>query len=248
MQKWRVRRLLKARAHFPLIWIVPIDTPVLEYAEILLGKGGGETDKQVYRFQDHGGRDVAMRFDLTVPFARFMAEHLDELYLPFRRYHIAKVWRGENTQRGRYREFMQCDFDIVGTESVSADVDIVLTAVQAMQALDVGNFTIHINHRALFNQFLANLGVQNEATEILRIVDKREKIGEDATKDALLALIDASSVDAILLFIQKENSFTATLEKCDRLTVASRNNPDKFKIAAYYWDIEHTNKTDNGKL
>jgi len=83
----------------------------------LLGKGGGETDKQVYRFLDHGDRDVAMRFDLTVPFARFMAEHVDELYLPFRRYHIAKVWRGENTQRGRYREFMQCDFDIVGTDS-----------------------------------------------------------------------------------------------------------------------------------
>ena len=93
---------------------VPIDTPALEYAEVLLGKGGGETDKQVYRFQDKGGRDVALRFDLTVPFARFMAEHVDELYLPFRRYHMAKVWRGENTQRGRYREFMQCDFDIVG--------------------------------------------------------------------------------------------------------------------------------------
>src|SRR5512145_1723961 len=80
---------------------VPIDTPVLEYAEILLGKAGGETEKQVYRFSDNGGRDVAMRFDLTVPLARFMAEHVGELYLPFRRYHIAKVWRGENTQRGR---------------------------------------------------------------------------------------------------------------------------------------------------
>ncbi|HOX17977.1 MAG TPA: ATP phosphoribosyltransferase regulatory subunit, partial [Spirochaetales bacterium] len=84
---------------FRLSGFVPIDTPVLEYAEVLLGKAGGETEKQVYRFTDHGGRDVAMRFDLTVPFARFMAEHASELYLPFKRYHVAKVWRGENTQR-----------------------------------------------------------------------------------------------------------------------------------------------------
>ena len=84
---------------FSLFGFVPIDTPVLEYSDILLGKGGGETDKQVYRFLYHGDRDIAMRFDLTVPFARFMAEHVEELYLPFRRYHIAKVWRGENTQR-----------------------------------------------------------------------------------------------------------------------------------------------------
>jgi histidyl-tRNA synthetase len=114
---------------------VPIDTPALEYAEILLGKGGGETDKQVYRFTDNGGREVALRFDLTVPFARFMAEHVEELYLPFRRYHMAKVWRGENTQRGRYREFMQCDFDIVGTDSASADADILLVIAQAIRAL-----------------------------------------------------------------------------------------------------------------
>ena len=102
------------------IWgFVPIDTPALEYAEILLGKGGGETEKQVYRFSDQGGRDVALRFDLTVPLARFVAEHSHELAFPFKRYHIAKVWRGENTQRGRYREFVQCDFDIVGTESLA---------------------------------------------------------------------------------------------------------------------------------
>src|SRR5512145_2822334 len=114
----------------------PIDTPALEYAEILLGKGGGETDKQVYRFRDHGQRDVALRFDLTVPFARFMAAHVHELYLPFKRYHMAKVWRGENTQRGRYREFMQCDFDIVGTDAAPADADIVLLIHDALAALD----------------------------------------------------------------------------------------------------------------
>ena len=93
----------------------PIDTPALEYLEILTGKGSEETDKQLYRFQDHGGRDVGLRFDLTVPLARFAAQHIGQLGLPFKRYHIATVWRGENTQRGRYREFMQCDFDTIGT-------------------------------------------------------------------------------------------------------------------------------------
>ncbi len=93
----------------------PIDTPALEYLEILTGKGGEESDKQLYRFEDHGGRSVGMRFDLTVPLARFVAQHIGELGTPFKRYHIATVWRGENTQRGRYREFMQCDFDTIGT-------------------------------------------------------------------------------------------------------------------------------------
>ena len=95
----------------------PIDTPVLEYLEILRGKGGEESDRLMYSFQDHGGRDVGMRFDLTVPLARFAAQHIGQLGVPFKRYHIAKVWRGENTHRGRYREFMQCDFDTIGTES-----------------------------------------------------------------------------------------------------------------------------------
>src|SRR6266513_1421378 len=104
----------------------PIDTPALEYTEILLGKGGNESDKQLYRFTDQGGRDVALRFDLTVPFARFAAQHLNEIGTPFKRYHFGNVWRGENTQRGRYREFMQCDFDTIGTRSVVADVETAL--------------------------------------------------------------------------------------------------------------------------
>ena len=104
----------------------PIDTPALEYLEILTGKGGEETDKQLYKFQDHGGRWVGLRFDLTVPLARFVAQHVNELGLPFKRYHIATVWRGENTQRGRYREFMQCDFDTIGTRAASADIETAL--------------------------------------------------------------------------------------------------------------------------
>ncbi|MDE6774266.1 MAG: ATP phosphoribosyltransferase regulatory subunit, partial [Treponemataceae bacterium] len=103
---------------------VPIDTPVLEYAELLLRKSNGETEKQVFRFADNGGRDVAMRFDLTVPFARFTAEHESELYFPFKRYHMAKVWRGEKPQAGRYREFVQCDIDTVGSDSAAADCEL----------------------------------------------------------------------------------------------------------------------------
>ncbi len=216
---------------FALFGFVPIDTPVLEYADILLGKGGGETDKQVYRFLDHGDRDVAMRFDLTVPFARFMAEHVDELYLPFRRYHIAKVWRGENTQRGRYREFMQCDFDIVGTDSGSADADILLTAAKAMLRLDVGEFSIRINHRALFNRFLEHIGASARSTEILRTVDKLEKIGFENAFEKLSKLLGLQLADDILSFIKKEESFEATLEKmigfCDKNDFQAQSARDR---------------------
>ncbi len=110
----RERLMETARGVYRSFGFSPIDTPALEYAEILVGKGGEESDKQLYRFTDHGGRDVALRFDLTVPLARFVAQYHHELGLPFKRYHIAPVWRGENTQRGRYREFVQCDFDTIG--------------------------------------------------------------------------------------------------------------------------------------
>jgi histidyl-tRNA synthetase len=196
---------------------VPIDTPALEYAEVLLGKGGGETDKQVYRFQDNGGRDVALRFDLTVPFARFMAEHVDELYLPFRRYHMAKVWRGENTQRGRYREFMQCDFDIVGTDSASADTDIILLIADAIAALDAGSFTLRVNHRGVFNRFLESVGVREKSVPLLRLVDKAEKVGIDELGKLLSIEVGDAVADKILRFIAKEGSFEATLEKIEGL-------------------------------
>ena len=203
----------KLEKTFRSFGFVPIDTPSLEYAEILLGKGGGETDKQVYRFSDNGGRDVALRFDLTVPFARFMAEHVDELYLPFRRFHVAKVWRGENTQRGRYREFMQCDFDIVGTDSASADADIVLVIACAMEALDVGEVRIRVNHRGLFNRFLAVAGCSEKSVAILRIVDKLEKIGKDETLAQLSAEVGEVNAARILDFIAPAEDFSSTLRK-----------------------------------
>ncbi|MCA8958506.1 MAG: ATP phosphoribosyltransferase regulatory subunit, partial [Planctomycetes bacterium] len=131
----------------------PIDTPALEYAEVLLGKGGDESDRQVYRFE-HGKHDVAMRFDLTVPLARFVAQHEQELGLPFKRYHIGAVWRGENTQRGRYREFMQCDFDTLGTESMIADVETGLVIHELLRAIGFQEFTIRLNNRKVLNGLL----------------------------------------------------------------------------------------------
>jgi histidyl-tRNA synthetase len=190
---------------------VPIDTPALEYAEILLGKGGGETEKQIYRFTDHGGRDVALRFDLTVPFARFLAEHRTDLPLPFKRYHIAKVWRGENTQRGRYREFTQCDFDIVGSDSPAADFEILLMMRNILRAIGAGELSIRLNHRGLFNRFLSRIGVQDRGAEILRIVDKLAKIGREATEELLTQAADGGKAREILGFIEARGSYEETL-------------------------------------
>ena len=196
---------------FRLYGFAPIDTPALEYAEILLGKGGGDTEKQVYRFKDHGNRDVALRFDLTVPFARFVAEHRADLSLPFKRYHIAKVWRGENTQRGRYREFTQCDFDIVGSSGAASDFEILLIIRQALAAAGAGNLTIKINHRGLFNRFLEQRGLLDRSAEILRVVDKLGKAGAEQTGLSLSRIAGESGAGEILDFIQTRGGFEETL-------------------------------------
>jgi histidyl-tRNA synthetase len=192
---------------------VPIDTPAMEYAEVLLGKGGGETEKQIYRFQDHGKRDVALRFDLTVPFARFMAEHHGELGLPFRRYHIAKVWRGENTQRGRYREFFQCDCDIVGTDSPAADFEVLETAAEALDRLGLKDFSIRVSHRAAFNHFLERIGAAGASAEILRAADKLAKLGHEETEALIAAAAGPQGARSIMDFISISGDFEAGLER-----------------------------------
>lgn len=154
----------------------PIDTPALEYTEVLLGKGGEESDKQLYRFEDHGGRDVGLRFDLTVPLARFVAQHAGSLGMPFKRYHMGTVWRGENTQRGRYREFMQCDFDTIGTESVVSDVETLLVVFSLFQRIGVA-CTLRVNHRGVLQGVLERAGVGGESAAVLRALDKLAKIG-----------------------------------------------------------------------
>ncbi|MBK94168.1 MAG: histidine--tRNA ligase [Planctomycetaceae bacterium] len=165
----------------------PIDTPTLEYLEILTGKGSDETDRQLYKFQDHGGRDVGMRFDLTVPLARFVAQHINELGTPFKRYHIAPVWRGENTQRGRYREFMQCDFDTIGTLSVAADIETGLVINALLSAIGFERFKIHLNNRQVLNGLLQKQNLEDQATPVLRSLDKLAKIGEDKVVEEMIA-------------------------------------------------------------
>ena len=176
----RERIMETARRVYRSYGYAPIDTPALEYLEILSGKGGEESDKQLYQFQDHGGRQVALRFDLTVPLARFIAQHFNELGTPFKRYHLATVWRGENTQRGRYREFMQCDFDTVGTRSVQADIETALVIHDLLGAIGFADFRVHINNRKVLNGLLDVLGLRDRAVPILRALDKSAKIGLEA--------------------------------------------------------------------
>jgi len=188
----RERVLEIARRVYRSYGFAPIDTPALEYLEILTGKGSDETDKQLYRFQDHGGRDVGLRFDLTVPFARFAAQHMHELGLPFKRYHMAAVWRGENTQRGRYREFMQCDFDTIGTTSPVADLEMVLVVHDLLAAIGIERFTIRLNDRRVLAGILGRLGLTDQATSVLRSLDKLGK----ATPEAVAAELAAHGVAA----------------------------------------------------
>jgi len=186
----REKILDTARRVYRSYGFAPIDTPALEYLEILTGKGSEETDKQLYRFTDHGGRDVGMRFDLTVPFARFCAQHIATLGTPFKRYHMATVWRGENTQRGRYREFMQCDFDTIGTTSPVADLEMVLVVHDLLRAIGIERFTIRVNDRRVLSGVLAALGLAGRSTDVLRSLDKLGK----ATADAVRAELEAHGV------------------------------------------------------
>ena len=211
---------------------VPIDTPVLEYTEVLLGKGGGETDKQIFRFSDNGGRDVAMRFDLTVPFARFMAAHHDEVGVPFKRYHISKVWRGENPQKGRYREFIQCDFDIVGADNAISDTEILSMMHKSFQSLGIERYTFHISHRGMFSAYLEKEGLSSSGIEILRTVDKLRKIGEDETKRLLVDITGSEEkADGIISFITAGNnsSFMETLEKLETLSGGRNESSERMR-------------------
>ena len=157
----------------------PIDTPALEYTEILTGKGGEESDKQMFRFEQ-GGRDVALRFDLTVPFARFAAQNINELGIPFKRYHVGTVWRGERPQKGRYREFAQCDFDTIGTTSNSADIETLFVIHDLMVKIGFSDFKIHINNRMILNGLLETLGLQTQSAAVLRALDKLPKSTPEA--------------------------------------------------------------------
>jgi len=230
-----IRRNLteKIEGVFRSFGFVPIDTPALEYAEILLGKGGGETEKQIYRFKDNGERDVALRFDLTVPFARFVALHRAELIFPFKRYHIGKVWRGENTQRGRYREFTQCDFDIIGTDSPASDFEIIFLIYTTFLNLGL-DVTIHVNHRGLFNRFLSFIGQSDKSVDVLRTVDKLAKVGEEETLKSLSAFAGEENAKKILEFIGAKGSFTETLDRITELSGGASPEAERLSSLRQY--------------
>ena len=193
---------------------IPLDTPVLEKAEILLAKSGGETAKQVYRFS-RGDSDIAMRFDLTVPLARYVAQHYGDLTFPFRRYHIGKVYRGEKPQKGRFREFYQCDIDIIGngTLGIVNDAEIVSVIFSTFKALNIGKFKIMINNRKLLNGCFAHLGIRDHV-EALRIIDKIDKIGRENVKRELAAIgIGAEPAEALLDFIGISGSIQEILSQ-----------------------------------
>jgi histidyl-tRNA synthetase len=192
----RERLIDTARRVYRSYGFSPIDTPALEYLEILSGKGSEETDKQLYKFEDHGGRWVGLRFDLTVPLARFVAQHANELGVPFKRYHIAAVWRGENTQRGRYREFMQCDFDTIGTRSIAADIETTLVIHDLFRAIGFSEFTIRINNRMVLSGLLERLGLSDRSTAVLRALDKLGKIGAAAVAEEMVSVAGATEEQA----------------------------------------------------
>ncbi|MFT6833491.1 MAG: histidyl-tRNA synthetase [Planctomycetota bacterium] len=192
----RERLIDTAKGVYRSFGFSPIDTPALEYTEILLGKGGDETDKQMYRFEDQGGRDVGMRFDLTIPFARFAAQHIGQLGTPFKRYHVGNVWRGEKAQRGRYREFIQCDFDTIGTTSPTSDVETALVIYELFRALGFERFTIRINDRRVLTGVLDHLGLVERQTDVLRVLDKLGKIGAEKVTTELCDGVGLSAEQA----------------------------------------------------
>ena len=182
----------------------PLDTPVIEDAQILLAKGGGETEKQIYRFTK-GDSDLAMRFDLTVPLAKYVALHYNELAFPFRRYQIGKVYRGERAQRGRFREFYQADIDIIGDGKLDIlnEAEIPSIIYNIFRRFGLTRFQIRVNNRKILNGFYAMLGLSEKSGDIMRTVDKLDKIGADKVRGLLLSEcgVEESAADEILKFI-----------------------------------------------
>ena len=215
----RERLMEVARGVYRSYGFSPIDTPALEYAEILCGKGSDETDKQMFRFIDHGKRDVGMRFDLTVPLARFVAQHGNTLGMPFKRYHIGPVWRGENTQAGRYREFAQCDFDTIGTRSIASDIETGLVIFDLMQAIGFEKFKIRINNRKVLNGLLQKNDLGDHSVVVLRALDKLAKIGPEKVKAEMMAAANASAaqVEGVMRLTEIKGSNQEILKQLEPL-------------------------------
>ncbi|EFH92459.1 MAG: histidine--tRNA ligase [Finegoldia magna] len=197
-----------------------IDTPAIEKLDVLLSKGGGETSKQVYRI-DSSKKNQGLRFDLTVPLAKYVSMYMQDLAFPFRRYQIAKVYRGERNQKGRYKEFYQCDIDIIGNEKLSLynDAEIVKCMYEALKSIDVPDFEFQFNNRKLLNGYFSDLGIE-DFESCLRIIDKLDKIGIDNVKEELSKInLDDEKIDSILSFLQIDGPNQEIIEKLESLNI-----------------------------
>ncbi len=211
----------KIREVYESFGFLPLDTPVIELSEVLLAKAGGETEKQIYRFQK-GDNDLSLRFDLTVPLARYVAQHQNDLVFPFKRYQMSKVYRGERPQKGRFREFYQCDIDIIGGDDLDILYDAEMPAViyHVFKKLGIGDFTIRINNRKVLGGFFASLGLSDKIEEILRIIDKIEKIGKDKVVEELVKIgVPEESTGKIIDFITISGDRKQMLESLRALGV-----------------------------
>ena len=227
---------------------VPMDTPIIEKTEILLAKGGQETDKQIYRF-NKGSNDLSLRFDLTVPFARYAAQYMPQLTFPFRRYQIGKVFRGERNQKGRYREFYQCDIDIIanGELSIINDAEVPSIIYSIFKEFGIENFKIRLNNRKILNGFFDYLGINN-ISDVLRIIDKMDKIGVDAVRSELIEIgIKNSSIEKIIEFLNITGSNDEVLNSLRNLNIendAFSNGLDELsQVVKYmgYFGVEEKN-------
>jgi len=214
-QEQMERIMQTLRETYALYGFYPLDTPVLEASEVLLAKGGGETEKQIYRFQK-GDTDLSMRFDLTVPLAKYVALNYGQLTFPFRRYQIGKVYRGERAQRGRFREFYQADIDIIGDGQLDIinEAEIPSIIYKTFSRLGLKRFKIRINNRKVLSGFFAMLGLSDKASDVMRTIDKLEKIGPDKVREILTEDCGATSeqADEILEFITIEGGTQGILE------------------------------------
>ena len=199
----------------------PLDTPDIELSEVLLAKSGGDTAKQVYRFTK-GETDLSLRFDLTVPLARYVAQHEGELIFPFRRYHIGKVHRGERAQAGRFREFYQCDIDVIGSESPIVDAEFPAVINEIFEQFSFGEFTIRVNNRKVLNGFFEALGLADRSVETLRLVDKIEKLSrEDLTSEFEKLGLNAEQIERLFAFVTIEGDNSGVIAQLRALDVDS---------------------------
>ncbi|MBO7528226.1 MAG: histidine--tRNA ligase [Clostridia bacterium] len=235
---------------------LPLDTPVLESSEVLLAKAGGETEKQIYQFKK-GDNDLCMRFDLTVPLAKYVAANYNELSFPFARYQIDKVYRGERPQKGRFREFYQCDIDVIGRGELSLayDAEIPCIMYNIFKELNIGDFTIQISNRKLLLGIIEDLGLNDLSIELLRLIDKKSKIGDENFINTLRIdyKVDEQKLNVLLSFLNIKGSVNEQLSKLNKLGITNEKYVlglkelttvigfiQKFGVNAEYYTIDLT--------